>query len=150
VQKHGCSYDPRTQATVVNKRKAADDNTLVAEKKRRKVLETQNARLLMEQQQWQQQQQTARDLEQKLESLKECGICNRSYTLSDERCPRQLQCGHTLTCCHTCMNEMLSNGDLCKTLRGVSHLPCPFCRKVTKVKQAEELNKDFTVLALLD
>ena len=90
----------------------------------------------------------SRALERKLESEKECAICNAEYSSENGRCPRVLNCGQTY--CHGCIESMLGDSNYSKQMREEKHLPCPECRRVTKIQEAAALNKNYTVLALLD
>jgi hypothetical protein len=45
---------------------------------------------------------------------------------------------------------MLGDSNYSKQMREEKHLPCPECRRVTKIQEAAALNKNYTVLALLD
>ncbi|CAO4376194.1 unnamed protein product [Caenorhabditis nigoni] len=72
-----------------------------------------------------------------------CGVCYRTYSDSNKKkTPLILKnCGHTI--CEGCAARILKAN--CN-----SHLPCPFCRKKTRVDSVTKLPKNYGMLQMLN
>ena len=86
------------------------------------------------------------EMAERVTAMLECGICLERFD-PPLRTPRILSCGHTY--CEGCLQSLLT------PLVGVvghKELPCPTCRKLTKVPQgqASQLGKNYTAIALLE
>ncbi|CAO4376193.1 unnamed protein product [Caenorhabditis nigoni] len=72
-----------------------------------------------------------------------CGVCYRTYSNSNSRkIPLMLKnCGHTI--CEGCAGRILK-------ANYNSYLPCPFCRKKTRVDSVTKLPKNYGMLQMLN
>ncbi|XP_043913872.1 E3 ubiquitin-protein ligase TRIM32 isoform X2 [Protopterus annectens] len=69
----------------------------------------------------------------------ECPICMETFN-EDQRRPKLLNCGHTI--CRQCLEKLVAD-----SINGVR---CPFCIKVTKLRNPSQLTDNLTVLKFID